>query len=458
VVRRYTVLYVFAAAVTLVGCAPWQSGHRHHDRRHTTTTTSATSSTVSTSTTSTTTRPATPSGSTTVTAPKPAADTQAVSSLAAWNVPAADVAISPRSADWANRYWNYADSFDHNWTVEFGLGVAGNDFSVAEYSTADATTTARVFQRPVDAWNGNFDVPNGSTIPWNPSWTPSAGSDAYMIIHDPGTGEEWDIWALSMPIYQAGTVSQIECTLDVTDAVAGFQADTDLCAAGLNIITGPDGKPADTRSYRGNFPGAGGGGLQNSAGLTTPEEVASGVIKHALKFTVGPELSMTGPVCPADVSTPDDPRVGTTCGTAVAPAGQFENRATNSDPAALQDMVPEGTRLIINDTDAQIDQWLDQRGYTGTLRQTARTFAIALRDYGLIQTDTSKGPAAIPVAGGSNPATAAEWRSLGITDDGTTLLDGLVTASNIEVLEPATNHCGDGSTSHIFCWASSTGY
>jgi len=278
-----------------------------------------------------------------------------------------------------------------------------------------------------------------------------------MIITNPTTGEEWDMWALSTPTYVPGTVSQVECTVDLADAATGFNATTDLCAASANEITTPEGKVADTRTYTGNFPAADGGGIQNSAGLTTPKEVASGSIKHAMRFAVGPELSMTGPVCPTDVTTPDDPRVGSTCGLAVAPAGQFENGGTDSDTAALQDMVPEGTRLVINNTDAQIDAWLDQRGYTGTLRQTARTFAVALRDYGLIETDTTKGPATIGASGGRNPETAAGWRSLGIADDGTHLLDGLVTASNIQVLEPTTNQCAGGS-SHIFCWASSTGY
>ena len=56
-------------------------------------------------------------------------------------------------------------------------------------------------------------------------------------------------------------------------------------------------------------------------------------------------------------------------------------------------------------------QWLDARGYTGTIRTTARTFAIALRDYGMIQTMTTGGPWTIPVSGGRNAQTAAGWRS-----------------------------------------------
>ncbi len=455
--RRVLLLAFCAANLVLASCTPLQRlHHRHHPRFPTSTSTTSTTSISSTSTSPTTTS----STTTTITSPGggSASPGGSVEDLAAWDVPAADVAISPRSADWASRLWNEADSYDHNWSIEFGLDEPSNDYSIPVYSTADATTTARIFQRPVATWNGHFDVANGSSIPWNPSWLPSDGSDAFMIITDPDSGEEWDIWALSTPTPIPGTVSQSECTLDLTDATAGFDPTASLCAASVNIITTPSGANADTRTYTGNFPWSGGGGIQNTAGLTTPAEVASGAIKHALKFAVSPEVSMTGPECPADVVTPDDPRVGTTCGTAVAPAGQFERGGTTSAPADLAHMVPEGSRIVIDDTDAQIDAWLDSRGYTGTLRQTARVFAVALRDYGLIESDTTKGPATITVEGGANPQTAAAWQALGITGDGSTLLDGLVTASNIEVLEPATNHCADGTTSHLYCWATSTGY
>ena len=48
---------------------------------------------------------------------------------------------------------------------------------------------------------------------------------------------------------------------------------------------------------------------------------------------------MTGPVCPPDVTSPDDPRVGTTCGISVAPAGKFESGRIQSSPEELARMV-----------------------------------------------------------------------------------------------------------------------
>jgi hypothetical protein len=120
-------------------------------------------------------------------------------------------------------------------------------------------------------------------------------------------------------------------------------------------------------------------------------------------------------------------------------------------------MVPHGTRFVLDLSDAEITAWLDGRGYRGRLRETARVFAVALRDYGLIQTDSTGGPAIIQVAGGRNPEIAAGWRALGITDDGSTLLDGLMTRDNIRVLAPAKNRC-EGRVSRLACWASDTGY
>ncbi len=388
--------------------------------------------------------------------PAPAPGTGAVqapdANLRAWETPARMIATSSRSADWAQRYWNHADEWDKNWTIEFGFDEPSNDYSVPVYSSADATTTTRVFQRPPAFWNGRFDVPSGSTIPWNPSWLPSDGNDGFMVIVDPTTGKEWDIWAMSTPLFHPDYLKQTECLME-----PGFNPDADVCAAGLLVISQPGGQTADVRSYRGNYPIASGGGLQNTAGLTTPDEVKSGAIRHALKFMVSGRLAMMGPQCPDDVTSADDPRVGSSCGVAVAPAGQFERIHMTASSEQLSQMVPHGTRLVVDMSDAQIEAWLNSRGYTGTLRNTARVFAVALRDYGLIQTDTTGGPALIQVSGARNAATAAGWRELGIEGDGVNLLDGLVTSTNIRVLAAPTNHCESG-LSKLACWAADIRY
>ena len=49
---------------------------------------------------------------------------------------------------------------------------------------------------------------------------------------------------------------------------------------------------------------------------------------------------------------------------------------------------PDGLRIAVNITDAQINNWLDSRGFTGAKRNTARIFAVAMRDYGGIVLET----------------------------------------------------------------------
>ena len=374
-----------------------------------------------------------------------------------WSTPAAAIATSPRTDEWADRYFSWADAYDQDLGVEFGLDEPSNDYSLPVYSAADATTVARVFRRPAESWYGRFDIEVGATIPWNPAWKPADGTDGFLLIVDPATGQEWDLWALSTPSFSPEYLRQDECIYQQESIVGGYDPSVDLCAAAVMVVRSPDGQVADIRTYRGNYPPAGGGGLHNTVGLTTPEEVAAGVIPHALKFAVSSRLSMTGPACPPDVTSPDDPRVGTTCGISVAPAGKFESARILSSPEELARMVPDGTRLVLDLTDAEIEAWLDGRGFTGELRRTARTFAVALRDYGLIQTSTTSGPATVQVSGGRNAETAEAWRRLGIVGSGSDLLAGLFTRERIRVLAPPTNHCDDGA-SRLACWASNISY
>ena len=440
--RRRSLLGIAGTLLALVAACAGPAVPTGPTSSTTTSGPSPTAATTSTTTTST-------STSTTTTIPLPPAR--------AWEVPAAGIPTSPRSADWASRIWNHADAFDRNLSIEFGLDEPSNDYSIPVYSTAGATTAARIFRRPPELWNGHWDIGVGDTVPWNPTWLPSDGNDGFIVIVDPATGREWDIWALSTPAFNPEFLDQDDCLDDDASVDAGYDPGVHLCAAAVSIIRRPDGSVADTRTYRGNYPPPSGAGLQNTAGLATPAEVQSGAIRHALKLMVSPVLSMTGPACPPDVTSPDDPRVGTTCGLAIAPASKHERVYEVGSATALARMVPHGTRTVLDMTDAQIEAWLTSRGYTGRLRETARIFAVALRDYGMIQTDSTGGPALIQVSGGRNPSVAAAWRALGIADDGSRLLDGLMTADNLRVLAPPVNRCGGVVTTRA-CWADDIWY
>jgi hypothetical protein len=95
-------------------------------------------------------------------------------------------------------------------------------------------------------------------------------------------------------------------------------------------------------------------------------------------------------------------------------------------------------RFAIHMTDGQIEQWLDSRSYRGALRNTARIFAVAARDYGFIITNTSCWDTGFVTDGMFNPATRSKWLALGIPDDGSTsLLHGLFTSDNMWAVAPS---------------------
>lgn len=201
--------------------------------------------------------------------------------------------------------------------------------------------------------------------------------------------------------------------------------------------------------------------IQFYAMLATPEEVAAGEIRHAL--SMGAANTMFGPECTAEELETD--AAGTTCGFAVAPAGGLEWHTACSAcaPSPLSDLelrkrgIPEGARFALDISDAEIESWLDSRGYTGRLRETARIFAVAVRDYGWFITDTA-GTATFGVSGSANPETRDAWRALGIEGHGKDLLKGLFQKERLWMVEPAINECADGTTSRYACKAGVTRY
>lgn len=394
--------------------------------------------------------------------------------LAPWNVPVCGLARDPRSDEWRDRFWYWShynprvtglpqttpSTGRHN--IMFGLDADPLvDFSVAVYDARDATGWIRVFQR--NGWRGSMYPDNGGAIPWNPAWKASWGSDAMMVILDPTTGREWDLWG----VVQSGPgiiANDTECwhwKLAFFIPGGPYVSGQDLCVGSVNLIRTADlAGIMDYRTYGGNAPGARGVGIQESAMLVTPEAVASGRIRHALMMPVYNTMTGPNPCTEAEFAAG---KLGQECGHAVAPAGNFEREGTFDQgcvapidgPVSAETYrrttIPEGIRYALDLTPAEIEAWLDQRGYTGARRSTARVFARALVEFGWFITDTSCYGADFQVASGVNPATAAAWRALGIHDDGRDLLDGLFRRDRIYTVAPPTNHCIDGRRTKLAC-------
>ena len=406
---------------------------------------------------------------------RPYADT------APWNVPVCGLDEDPRSADWAYRFWHFSRLNLHmagnptksnqlgKFEVMFGLDDDPNrDFSVAVYSTADATTTARVFKR--GGWPGKFNVPSPTSIPWNPAWRASTGSDAMMVILDPTTGSQWSLWGLAQSVYGL-PVNDTQCWGDIASfwlPGGGFRPGIDLCSGGLDrVVKAGSTTLADYRTYGGNNPKTRGVGVDRFAMLVTPEEVATGRIRHALQMPVYNTMT-GGAICTeAQAATA---AFGSTCGHSLAPAGNFEAGSSDTkgcgEPVTeqlttdqyRQTTLPQGMRFALKKTPAEIEQWLDSRGYTGQKRITARAFATALVEYGWFVTDTTCSAANFQVAGASNAKTGTAWRALGVTGDGRDLLQGFITQDRIWTVEAPINHCVDGTRSKLACPATKVLY
>ena len=478
------------AVLTLFGCASAPSGGSAGTGSFAARSRLATPAAVPTTTAPTTAAPAAAPAAA-APAPAPAASTcgtatsdsyqRPFAANAPWNVPVCGLSRSDRSDDWRDRFWYYARLNGHmadnaalstdrgTHDVLFGLdNDPAVDFSMAVYDARQATTQIRVFQR--QGWGGTMYPGNATTIPWNPSWKASTGSDATMAIVDPTTGREWDLWGV-VQSYPGIVANDTECwpwRAAFYLPGGGYVPGQDLCVGSANLVRNAGlTSTSDYRTYGGNNPAMRGVGIADSAMVVTPDEVSTGQIRHALMMPVFNTMTGGTNCNEAQAATP---AFGVTCGGAVAPAGNFE-RASSSSPgcgvAAAASLsadgfrsttVPEGSRFALRMSDGEIDVWLNSRGYAGAKRATARAFAKALVDYGWFVTDTTCYGADFQVASGRNPVTAEKWRSLGITGDGRDLLAGLFTKDRIWTVAPPTNHCIDGHDSKLACAANSITY
>lgn len=339
---------------------------------------------------------------------------------ASWNRPAAELGRAPdRIQPFARRFWDHAGGDDRPGRIR----TAFIEYSVPTYDASTATTRARVFQTHWSSTLFAFGVPPATVIPWNPSWKPGTGNDNILLIVD--GARAWKVAGVGQGAWncmQPGNLVAASTTPDVGEelCVSDTRITDDLAAGTDGVGVGKD---------RGN-------GMAKAALLTRAAEVRSGAIAHALEMTI--TATMFGaPACdpvdraPVDVDS---------CGWFVPPGRQLERAnpviidCQRGDSFTVEDRartIPGGMRFALDISDDEITAWLDDRGYEGPLRRTARIFAVAMRDYGWIVAETGCFGAHIETDGLQNPATAAVWAELGIEPDGgrwphVDLVDGLI--------------------------------
>jgi len=317
------------------------------------------------------------------------------------------------------------------------------EYSIPIYDAAEAKgQTARAYQSNWAMAQQSFISPLGITIPWSPTWQPAPGNDHSMIIVDEAKGEVWELWgvdgtniwgALSWPNIGNGLLNGF-----------GTKVVMASCNHYLGLWTGTDGTVTSI--------GRGMGTHKLVAGPVRAAEVADGRIDHALSLLVA--NPMFGPMAKPPVGN-TGPGAGYSTGFYCRPATRLEHanpatlnyggltgQATDANRAIS---IPSGMRFALRISDAEIDMWLDSRRFTGALRTTARIFAVALREYGMIVADTCGAGMLIETDGLVNPVTRALWAKCGIIDTGNypspyaDLLDGLTTADRLYVVAmPAT--------------------
>jgi hypothetical protein len=287
---------------------------------------------------------------------------------APWNRPVDGLPQHPQSAALVDRLWKYSPSRVGN----FNLSFSGYTYPVYMANTAKGS-----YQ--VQAGMGNL---NGTKIPWSPDWKPATGSDGQVIILDPDSGQEWNLWQVNF------NGSRIR--ISNGNLVPG------------SYLTKEDG-----------FKPSRGCGIPYLAMLVRPEEIAQGKIEHALSM---PSRN--------------------TAKTFVAPA-------TKSDGRVTQNGMPMGTRFALNITDAEIDAWVNSlpSQLSDQTRQAARIIAVALRDYGWFISDTAGGA---HFQFEDNATAKAKWEALGLGEQyinyknyPTDLLDGLLTKERIYAIAPS---------------------
>ena len=380
---------------------------------------------------------------------------------ASWNQPVKNLGINTDlTAKYASTLFNYAGAggwpdipnpgrVKYDPTTRGNYNLALGDYSVPIYDVADATTFIRVFQS-VDTQRLGIAFEGlkiGDLMPWNPSWKLGPGNDGIAAIVNFQTGENWGLYR------PAGSRLPYQCfDFFGPNGQAGFNINdpTHTCWGGVS-------RDVDLFTTTKNQAGRG-AGFPKLATLTRAVEVESGAIRHALELTIFNTMFGT----PCQVNSAGAPGAGSTCSFYLPPATRVEHLGaphtngcgTNNIPdtvASREKTVPSGIRFRVNITDQEINSWLDSRKFTGSLRSTARIFAVALRDYGFVAgAETGCNQPLIETDGFQNPKTAAIWKKLGMSNTGFDqdsdgnpdfpqgdLLYGLITLERLEVVNPA---------------------
>lgn len=277
---------------------------------------------------------------------------------APWNVPVTNIPVHPMSSYYVSELWK--EMPEHK-TPEFNW----RNYTYPVYNAKEATGMYTVIS--LNKW-GNL---HGTKIPFNPAWRPAAGTDAQIIILDPDTATEWNLW-------QVSGISTLKKTLTIGNG--------NKCAG--NYWNNNWDDPATQTT------GSRGAGINYLAMLVRPWEIEQGRIEHALSM----------------------PIIGTS-------GSEFWPPATKLEHPGKKGTIPEGARFSLDVTYEEIDAHVNSiLGASVSLKRMVRILLIALKEYGWFITDT---------AGGqtwqleSLASAQKEWEKLGVYPEVNHLIQGV---------------------------------
>jgi hypothetical protein len=300
---------------------------------------------------------------------------------APWNRPVVGLPVASGSNTLADRLWGGATTTIGDYNCTFYNWT----YPVQQVSNATGLYTVKC---SYPDW-GNM---HNKTMPWNPIWKPSYGfwtgngsADSQLIVLDPASGREWNLWQVKAP----DTVNKL------------------VNCSSASLVPGSYWTKED------GFRPPRGCGIQCFAMLVRAQEVAQGVIQHALSMPIRN-------VAPSYV----------------APALKSDGRISGG--------IPEGTRFALRVSDAEIDAWATALPISITGRASARVIAKALRNYGWFITDRS-GTAHLQFE--DNNSAGSTWSSLGLgmvlaggKEYPRDLLDGLMRRDRIYAIVPSNQY------------------
>lgn len=331
--------------------------------------------------------------------------------------PTAEIPWAVRSDDWSDRLWNfgcYAGRHLDSIFTDFGML---NPNYVQTFNPDDGHER-RAFPR------GGGHVPTPAQSFACPlALRPGTGTDrqATVLLKAGGYVNYWEISTPTTP----GAFNPFDpCSQWSGEEDVGFNMELDACVGTVEVVPTNEHGNASTMSPA----------VPMNVSVARLKDAAAGRFPYALAMTVSRNCGMSGPVAPPSIADVEDPSIGTKYRAACSPARFL----TPSTTAPITQGIPEAMRFAIVITDAEIQTWLDSRGYTGALRQTAQIFAVALRDFGLILTAFG-GTATIITDGDKN------WSTLGITKN-VDLLHGLITRERLYALRPPVSTDAAGKT------------